>query len=230
MCVGVACDINDGVARLPTPTISAFIAINNYHFVEVDTSMVLPLQWRSSLLRLRSSAKNANHERATPSCKTVSFFRVDQYGATPIEGDAMSDTHEDGGVLDYTVAYADTDAAGVIYHGRYLEMAERSRNNMIWRAGFPYSLLQREYDVIFVVHKVNAVYYASGFLEDQLHLRTHLASCEAARSIWVTEVLRGTTMLASVSVEMVAIRASTRSLCRHPQAILDTFSTKLAKS
>jgi acyl-CoA thioester hydrolase len=142
--------------------------------------------------------------------------------------DAMKLANEHGGVVYYTVAYADTDAAGVIYHGRYLEMAERSRNNMIRQAGFPYSLLTREHDVIFVVHKVNAVYHASGFLEDQLRLVTRLEKCEAARSIWVSEVWRDDILLASVGVEIVAIRASTRSLCRHPEAILAAFSPLVA--
>lgn len=142
----------------------------------------------------------------------------------------MRDGNGDNGIMHYTVAYADTDAAGVIYHGRYLEMAERSRNNMIRQAGFPYSMLQREHDVILVVHKVNAIYHASGFLEDQLCLQTRLVMCEAARSIWVTEVRRGDATLASISVEMVAIRASTRSLCRHPEAILTTFSPLVTKT
>ena len=28
----------------------------------------------------------------------------------------------------HDVSYADTDAGGVVYHGRYIEMAERARN------------------------------------------------------------------------------------------------------
>jgi acyl-CoA thioester hydrolase len=136
----------------------------------------------------------------------------------------MKNPDHDDRVLDYTVAYADTDAAGVIYHGRYLELAERSRNSMIRGAGYPYGMLLREFDIIFVVHKVNATYYASGFLEDQLSLRTRLTLCATSRSIWVTDVRRDNTLLASISVEMVGIRGSTRALCRHPEALLAAFA------
>jgi len=31
----------------------------------------------------------------------------------------------------FTIAYADTDAAGIVYHARYLEIAERARMNWL---------------------------------------------------------------------------------------------------
>lgn len=136
----------------------------------------------------------------------------------------MTQPDHDNRVIEYTVAYADTDAAGVIYHGRYLELAERSRNSMIRGAGYPYAMLLKEHDVIFVVHKVNAVYFTSGFLEDKLSLRTRLTRCEASRSVWVTDVRRDDTLLANISVEMVGIRGSTRTPCRHPQALIEAFA------
>ncbi len=33
----------------------------------------------------------------------------------------------------FTIAYADTDAGGIVYHGRYIEIAERARMN--WMRG-----------------------------------------------------------------------------------------------
>ncbi|MBQ5699737.1 MAG: acyl-CoA thioesterase [Alphaproteobacteria bacterium] len=32
---------------------------------------------------------------------------------------------------DFSIAYADTDAAGIVYHGRYIEIAERARMNWL---------------------------------------------------------------------------------------------------
>lgn len=31
----------------------------------------------------------------------------------------------------FSIAYSDTDAAGIVYHGRYIEIAERARMNMM---------------------------------------------------------------------------------------------------
>ena len=36
-------------------------------------------------------------------------------------------------IFNFTVAYADTDAEGVMYHARYIEVAERARSN--WSKG-----------------------------------------------------------------------------------------------
>lgn len=32
---------------------------------------------------------------------------------------------------DFSIAYADTDAGGIVYHGRYIEIAERARMNWL---------------------------------------------------------------------------------------------------
>ena len=34
-------------------------------------------------------------------------------------------------VFPFTIAYADTDAEGIVYHARYLEIAERARMNWL---------------------------------------------------------------------------------------------------
>ena len=37
----------------------------------------------------------------------------------------------------YRVCFGDTDAGGIVYHARYFEMAERSRNETLRDAGVP---------------------------------------------------------------------------------------------
>ena len=49
----------------------------------------------------------------------------------------------------FTIAYADTDAEGIVYHARYLEIAERARMN--WLRG----KLNADGDVGFVVCELN---------------------------------------------------------------------------
>ena len=37
----------------------------------------------------------------------------------------------------FSIAYADTDAGGIVYHGRYIEIAERARMNILRGIKFP---------------------------------------------------------------------------------------------
>ena len=52
----------------------------------------------------------------------------------------------------FTIAYADTDAEGIVYHARYLEIAERARMN--WLRG----MLNADGDIGFVVRELNIKY------------------------------------------------------------------------
>lgn len=130
----------------------------------------------------------------------------------------------DDAVLHYIVCYADTDAGGVVYHARYIEMVERARNRVMNLAGFTFAELSREHDTLLIVHKVNAVYHAPSFLDDHLQLKSRLTACEAARSIWLTEVRRDNVLLAEVSIEMVALHDSTRRLRPHPAILLERLA------
>ena len=52
----------------------------------------------------------------------------------------------------FTIAYADTDAEGIVYHARYLEIAERARMN--WLRG----VTKCGDDIGFVVRELNIKY------------------------------------------------------------------------
>lgn len=55
-------------------------------------------------------------------------------------------------IFPFTIALADTDAEGVVYHARYLEIAERARMN--WLHG----KLNVGDDIVFVVCELNIKY------------------------------------------------------------------------
>lgn len=52
----------------------------------------------------------------------------------------------------FSIAYADTDAGGIVYHGRYIEIAERAR--MQWLRGN----FAADGDLGFVVREINVRY------------------------------------------------------------------------
>ena len=71
-----------------------------------------------------------------------------------------------------TVAYSDTDAGGVVYHGRYLDMAERARLDCLTQLGYPVSKMLRDDDGCFVVKQATIDYRAPARLEDVITITT----------------------------------------------------------
>lgn len=136
---------------------------------------------------------------------------------------AVTPEHDESD-LRYKVCYADTDAGGVVYHARYIEMVERARNRLMNVAGFSFAELKDRHDTLLVVHQVNGIYHAPAFLEDCLTLRTSVAVCKPSRTVWLTQVMRDDLLLATVSIDIVALYASTRQLRAHPELLLEKLA------
>lgn len=127
----------------------------------------------------------------------------------------------------HRVCYADTDAGGIVYHARYIELVEHARNRLMYMAGYSFARLASEHGIALIVRKVNALYHAPALLEDELRMRSVIASCQPSRSVWLTEVRREDTLLASITIEMVAADMNTRQLARHPEPLLQALSVFL---
>ncbi|MEQ8964802.1 MAG: YbgC/FadM family acyl-CoA thioesterase [Azospirillaceae bacterium] len=145
-------------------------------------------------------------------------------------GEAAAGPAPDGGTarvppgVEHDVGYVDTDAGGIVYHGKYVELAERARNALLHDAGFTYKGLLAEHGILMVIHRVEADYHAPAWLEDRLRLVPHIGRCRAARTLWVTEVMRGETPIATIRIEIVAVDAETRKLTRHPEALVESLA------
>lgn len=68
--------------------------------------------------------------------------------------------------FNFSVAYADTDAQGILYHGRYIEIAERARTNWSKDIHIP------DGDAGFVVRELNIKYMSPLFLGDDFVVET----------------------------------------------------------
>ncbi|MBR6598003.1 MAG: thioesterase family protein [Alphaproteobacteria bacterium] len=68
----------------------------------------------------------------------------------------------------FTVAYADTDAEGIVYHARYLEIAERARMN--WLRG---RVVVGD-DIGFVVKELNIRYFQPLRAADEFVVETRM--------------------------------------------------------
>ena len=76
-------------------------------------------------------------------------------------------------IFPFTIAYADTDAEGIVYHARYLEISERAR--MKWLRG----KLNVGDDVGFVVRELNIKYFQPLCVADEFVVETQLQDAGA---------------------------------------------------
>ena len=77
-------------------------------------------------------------------------------------------------VFPFTVAYADTDAEGIVYHARYLEIAERARMN--WLRGH----VVVGDDIGFVIRELNIKYLQPLKTADDFVVETRMMDVGAA--------------------------------------------------
>ena len=77
--------------------------------------------------------------------------------------------------FNFSVAYADTDAGGIMYHGRYIEIAERARMNWLGRNARPVAG-----DVGLVIRDLQIRYLRPLFLCDDFIVETVVTGVRAA--------------------------------------------------
>lgn len=70
----------------------------------------------------------------------------------------------------YRVCYSDTDAAGFIYHGRYLEIFERSRAEWLAQRDLSPTKLINEFGILLPVRELKMNFYKPGRLDDILFI------------------------------------------------------------
>ena len=70
----------------------------------------------------------------------------------------------------HRVCYSDTDAAGFVYHGRYLEIFERSRAEWLAAIGLSPTKLLNEFNIVMPVRELTMNFYKPGRLDDVLYI------------------------------------------------------------
>lgn len=123
--------------------------------------------------------------------------------------------------LPYEVAYADTDAGGIVYHATYVEMAERSRNHALKALGLPVAEMKARFDVLFIVREIRATYHRPSFVGDMLSLSSGIVSATAVRARWRTAIMRDAELICEVEAEIAAIDPTSGGPCLLPEGLID---------
>lgn len=125
-----------------------------------------------------------------------------------LSGRFEGDTH----VLPVRIYYQDTDAGGIVYHARYLDFAERGRNEMMRLLGADHPGLLRDSGVLFAVRRCEIDFRAPARLDDLLEVRTRVRAVGGASLDLEQIVQRGDTPLVTILLKLACINAAGRAV------------------
>lgn len=119
-------------------------------------------------------------------------------------------------IFPFTIAYADTDAEGIVYHARYLEIAERARMN--WLRG----KLNADGDVGFVVRELNIKYIQPLKVADEFVVETTMTDVGMASVRVEQKFVKDGNVCAIINLKVAYLGADLR-----PKKIPDGFIKNL---
>ena len=115
-------------------------------------------------------------------------------------------------IFNFSVAYADTDAEGVMYHARYLEVAERARSDLSKGIVIP------EGDIGFVAREVNIKYKQPLLLNDDFIVESMPVKIGAASMTIEQKFIKKDTVCAIMNITIAYLGGDMR-----PKAIPDSL-------
>ena len=123
--------------------------------------------------------------------------------------------------FNFSVAYADTDAGGIMYHGRYIEIAERAR--MAWLGKIAHPVAS---DVGLVITELQIKYIRPLFLTDEFCVETRVLGVGAASVSVEQKFVKNGEICAILSGKAAYLNADGRPACM-PAILADAFAESL---
>ncbi|MGR4001113.1 MAG: YbgC/FadM family acyl-CoA thioesterase [Alphaproteobacteria bacterium] len=122
--------------------------------------------------------------------------------------------------------YQDTDAGGVVYHTRYIEFAERARNELLRALEHPTTKLTKQFHILFALRSLAAEWLAPAHLEDYLHIRTQPTAMSGARLLFKQSIHHADKTLVILNPVLVCIHTKTRAPARIPKPLVDSIQKR----
>ena len=114
-------------------------------------------------------------------------------------------------IFNFTVAYADTDAEGVMYHARYIEVAERARFDISKKIPVP------DGDLGFVAREVNIKYMRPILLGDDFVVESSFVKIGGASITIEQKFVKNKNICAIMNITIAYLGSDMR-----PKAIPET--------
>ena len=121
------------------------------------------------------------------------------------------------------VIFGDTDAGGVVYHPRYLEMAERGRNELMRAVGLDVGNLFEHRRLSLALRSADLKFHVPAQFDDRLTIRTSVERLGAASSRWVSRIRRGGTLVCTVRADLVCTDRFSRRPILYPDDLRRTL-------
>jgi len=121
------------------------------------------------------------------------------------------------------VIFGDTDAGGIVYHPRYLEMAERGRNELTRSLGLDVGKLFSVDGYGLALRSCDMQFRNPALFDDLLTIHTHVSKLRAASSTWTSKIKRGPTEICTVNAEIICMDRNTHSPVMFPDFVAAAF-------
>ncbi len=106
---------------------------------------------------------------------------------------------------EYRVYYEDTDAGGIMYHGRYINWCERARGEYIRDLGLNFTDLYEKDGLMFVVRHLEVDYFKPAKLDQLLRIESSLKEMKNSSFIMNQSIFCQDSMLFSMTVTIVGV-------------------------
>ncbi len=120
-------------------------------------------------------------------------------------------------IFNFAVAYADTDLSGIMYHGRYIEVAERARSN--WSK----DIVLPDGDFGFVVRDLNIKYKSPLLLGDEFVVETKTVKIGAASMVVEQKFVKCDKICAIMNVTVAYLGSGMRPAAI-PESIINALN------
>ena len=129
------------------------------------------------------------------------------------------------------VRYADTDQMGYLYYGRYAELYEVGRTEMLRGLGMRYREMEEKHRIMLPVASMEMRFIRPAGYDDLLHIRTTLVEWPDKFLSFHTEILNEEGKLVNEGdVRLVFVDSGTRRPVRAPEFFLDLIRPFLPDS
>lgn len=127
--------------------------------------------------------------------------------------------------MPFKVVYADTDAMGVVYHGRYLDIAERSRTAFIMGAGIDLAQIEAQHGIWLMVNRVRADYRRPVLLHETAIVTTEVQKLGASQVWWRSQIRVDGALAANIDVGTACFDTRSKVACAMPPDLAARVAT-----
>lgn len=125
----------------------------------------------------------------------------------------------------YNIYYENTDASGFTYHTAYLNIAERSRSNLLIKYFPEVITFLKSNEYFFVLHKLNVQFYLPTFLYDKLTVATFFIENNFTSIKLLQRFTKNNDKVCEIFANLVWISGITKKPSKIPPDIISRFKS-----